>query len=81
MRQLVTILAVGMLVFITRAANAQTGPVGHFHKVLISPYIQVTFIQGETESVTINNIIVDSGKLHVEVIVINKAMISILTMP
>jgi hypothetical protein len=67
MRQLITILAAGMLVFITRAANTQTGPVGHFHKVLISPYIQVTFIQGETESVTINNIIVDSSKLHVEV--------------
>jgi hypothetical protein len=67
MRQLITILAAGVLVFITCAANAQTGLVGHFHKVLISPYIQVTFVQGETESVTINNIIVDSSKLHVEV--------------
>jgi hypothetical protein len=67
MRQLVTILVAGMLVFITCAANAQTGPVGRFHEVLISPYIQVTFVQGDEESVTINQIIVDSNKLHVEV--------------
>lgn len=67
MRQLVTILAAGMLVFITLAVHAQTVPVGHFHKVMISPYIQVTFVQGDTESVTINHIIADSSKLHVEV--------------
>jgi hypothetical protein len=67
MRQLITILAAGMLVFTTRAAYAQTGPVDHFHKVIISPYIQVTFVQGDKESVTINDIIADSSKLHVEV--------------
>ena len=67
MRQLITILAAGML-FITHATYAQTGPVGHFHKVMISPYIQVTFVQGDEESVTINHIIVDSSKLHVEVL-------------
>jgi hypothetical protein len=67
MRQLVTILAAGVLVFITLATHAQTGPVGHFHKVMISPYIQVTFVQGDTESVTINSIVADSSKLHVEV--------------
>jgi hypothetical protein len=67
MRQLVTILTAGMLVFITLATHAQTGTVGHFHKVMISPYIQVTFVQGDKESVTINQIMVDSNKLHVEV--------------
>ena len=46
---------------------AQSIPVGHFHKVLISPYIQATFVQGEEESVTVNQLIVDSNKLHVEV--------------
>ncbi len=67
MRQLVTILAAGMLVLITCATDAQTGPVGRFHKVLISPYIQVTFVRGDKESVTINQMMVDSSKLHVEV--------------
>jgi hypothetical protein len=67
MRQLITILVAGMLVFITRATNAQTGPVDRFHKVVISPYIQVNFVQGDKESVTINQIIADSSKLHVEV--------------
>ena len=67
MRQLIAILAAGMLVFIPRSTYAQTAPVDHFHKVIISPYIQVTFVQGDEESVTINHIIVDSSKLHVEV--------------
>jgi hypothetical protein len=65
MRQLITILAAGVL--FTGAAYGQTGPVGHFHKVIVSPYIQVTFVQGYEESVTINHCIVDSNKLHVEV--------------
>lgn len=67
MRQLIIMLIAGALVFVTRASFAQTGPVGHFHKVIISPYIQVAFVQGEEESVIINNIVVDSNKLHVEV--------------
>jgi hypothetical protein len=67
MRQLIIILAAGVLVFITHATYAQTGLVKHFHKVIVSPYIQVTFVQGDEESVTINKIMVDSSKLHVEV--------------
>jgi hypothetical protein len=67
MRQLITIVVVGILVFITHSTHAQTGPVGRFHKVIISPYIQVTFVQGDKESVTINHLTVDSSKLHVEV--------------
>jgi hypothetical protein len=65
MRQLIIILALGTL--LTGASYGQTGPVGHFHKVIVSPYIQVTFVQGDEESVTINKIVVDSSKLHVEV--------------
>lgn len=65
MRQLITILAAGMLLIGT--AYGQKGAVGHFHKVIVSPYIQVTFVQGDQESVTINHCIVDSTKLHVEV--------------
>jgi len=62
-----TILAAGLFAIITFCANAQTGAVGHFKKVIVSPYIQVTLVQGETESVKINDIIVDSSKLHIEV--------------
>jgi hypothetical protein len=65
MRQLITILAAGILS--AGAAYGQTGPVGHFHKVIVSPYIQVTFVQGDEESVTINQNIADTNKLHVEV--------------
>ncbi len=60
------VLAAG-LVSLGLAGNAQSGPVDHFHKVIISPYIQVSFVAGDRESVTINSIIVDSSKLHVEV--------------
>jgi hypothetical protein len=67
MKQLVTILTIGMLTLATCSISAQSNPVGHFHKVIVSPYIQVTFVQGNEESVTINNIIVDSTKLHIEV--------------
>lgn len=65
MRQLKTILVAGMLV--TGTAYGQIAHVGHFHKVIVSPYIQVTFVQGDEESVTINQSLVDSNKLHVEV--------------
>jgi hypothetical protein len=67
MRKLTTILGAAILLFITYATKAQTGPVDRFHKVLVSPYIQVTFVQGDKESVTINRMNVDSSKLHVEV--------------
>lgn len=60
-----TILAAAML--LTNAMYGQTGPVGHFHKVIVSPYIQVTFVQGDAESVTIDRCVADSNKLHVEV--------------
>lgn len=61
-----TILTAGFFAITAFFANAQTGVVGHFKKVIVSPYIQATFVQGETESVKINDIIVDSSKLHVE---------------
>jgi len=53
-------------VFITLSTYAQKIPVDPFHKVVISPYIQVTFVEGDTESVTIDEIKVDSSKLHIE---------------
>jgi hypothetical protein len=66
MRQFLSALIAGMLAC-TTTARAQTIPVDRFDKVIISPYIQATFVQGDQETVTINGIIVDSSKLHVEV--------------
>jgi len=67
MKQFITILAAGLLVFGASATYAQTSLVGHFHKVKVSPYIQVSLVQGDRESVTIDQLTVDSSKLHVEV--------------
>jgi hypothetical protein len=67
MRQLITVLALGMLALLSHPSVARTGPVAPFHKVIISPYIQVVFVQGDQESVTVDNMLVDSAKLHVEV--------------
>jgi hypothetical protein len=54
-----------------KQAQAQNQPktvaVDRFQKVIISPYIQATFVEGTTESVTVNNCIVDADKLHIEV--------------
>jgi len=68
MRQLKAILAAA-LVSLGLAGYAQTSPIDldPFHKVIISPYIQATFVQGDKESVTITSSIADSSKLHVEV--------------
>src|ERR1700744_770125 len=62
-----SLLLAASLLFMTGASYAQTTRVGHFHKVIVSPYIQVNFVQGDEESVTINQCTVDTGKLHVEV--------------
>ena len=56
-----------LLVLTAVAVDAQTKIVDHFSKIIVSPYIQVTFIQGDKESVTIDDIEVDTSKLHIEV--------------
>jgi hypothetical protein len=56
-----------LFLLITVGAIAQTKTVDHFSKVIISPYIQVTFVQSDEESVTINEIRVDQNKLRIEV--------------
>lgn len=38
-----------------------------FEKVVVSPYIQVTFVEGEEESVEIEYCTVDKSKLHIDV--------------
>jgi len=49
------------------AVTAQTRTVEHFTKVIVSPYIQVTFVHGDEETITINDIIVEESKLNIEV--------------
>ena len=56
-----------LLLLIAITASAQTKITGPFSKVIISPYIQVTLVQGDEESVTINGLYVDTSKLHIEV--------------
>jgi hypothetical protein len=57
--------ALFLLIFVT--ASAQTKMTSPFNKIIVSPYIQVTLVQGDQESVTVNDLHVDSGKLHIEV--------------
>ncbi len=54
-----------MLVF----ANtfAQTSVVNHFNEVIVSPHIQVTFVEGNEESVAIEKSTVSNEKIHIEV--------------
>lgn len=40
--------------------------VPHFEKVIISPHVQVTFTEGDNESVTIQNCTVNKDKIHIE---------------
>lgn len=48
-------------------AQSKTTTVKNFDKVIVSPHISVTFVQGETESVTVGTCSVDQNKLNVEV--------------
>lgn len=52
---------------IAAAVAAQTKNTSPFNKVIVSPYIQVTLVQGDEESVTVNELHVDSSKLNIEV--------------
>ena len=67
MRSFLAFLTVGAFLALPGVAHSQAMEVGHFHKAVISPYIQATFVQGEAESVSVNRSIVDSRILHVEV--------------
>ncbi|RZL09977.1 MAG: DUF2807 domain-containing protein [Pedobacter sp.] len=49
------------------ASFAQKKTVDHFEKIIVSPYIKVTFVQGDEESVVLEDLKVDDSKLHIEV--------------
>lgn len=54
-------------IFLLHTAFSQTHDVDHFSKVIVSPHIQVTFIKGATENVTIENSTVSEDKINIEV--------------
>jgi hypothetical protein len=56
-----------LLMIFSSGLQAQVKTVAHFEKIIISPYIQVTFTEGDREEVNIENCTVDKSKLHMEV--------------
>ncbi len=60
--------ATAVLMFFLVKAFAQTiTKVNHFDKVIVSPHIQVTFVEGDEESVTIESATVSNDKINIEV--------------
>jgi hypothetical protein len=53
--------------FLFTSSFAQKTTVKHFDKVIVSPYIQVTFVEGNEESVTVEKCNVPVEKLNIEV--------------
>ena len=57
-----------LLIFVYTSTLAQsTTSVNHFEKVIISPHVQVTFVEGNKESVTIKKSSVSNDKIKIEV--------------
>jgi hypothetical protein len=56
-----------LLMLLASTTSAQKKAVAPFDNVIVSPYIQVTFMQGDEENVMIDHIKVDQSKLHIEV--------------
>ena len=57
-----------LVIFGFKTTFAQTTTtVSHFNKVIVSPHVQVTFIQGDEESVTIERSTVSNHKINIDV--------------
>ncbi len=57
-----------IIIFVFKATFAQTTTaVNHFDKVIVSPHIQVTFVEGNEESVMIDKSNVSDDKINIEV--------------
>lgn len=67
MQSLKQVATLVILLWLTLTLNAQSKMVDYFDKVIVSPYIQVTLIQGNEESVMVDDIKVAPDKLHIEV--------------
>jgi hypothetical protein len=66
MLHLTRFLTAALLIVTTSTLYGQTVTTDSFHKVIVSPFIEATFIQGDQERVVINSSFVDPGKLHIE---------------
>jgi hypothetical protein len=55
------------MVLCFKATFAQTTRVSQFNKIIISPHIQVTFVQGDEEKVSIEKSSVSNDKINIEV--------------
>lgn len=56
-----------LLLMVSAGIHAQSPGLAPFDKVVISPYIQVTFVEGDKEDVSVESCTVDRSKLHIEV--------------
>ncbi|MGV8878068.1 MAG: head GIN domain-containing protein [Sphingobacteriaceae bacterium] len=57
-----------IIIFLVKSSVAQnTTAVSHFDKVIVSPHIQVTFVEGAEESVTVESTSVNKEKINMEV--------------
>lgn len=57
-----------LIVFACTNLLAQTNyTVSHFDKIIVSPHIQVTFVEGDKESVNIINVMVSDDKINIAV--------------
>lgn len=63
---LIRLFAVALLAIAFSTTYSQTIATGSFTRVVISPYIEATFIKAKKAQVVINSSLVDEKKLHVE---------------
>ncbi len=56
-----------LLMIVSFNLYGQKTTIAHFEKIIISPYIQATFVEGDKEEINIENCTVDKNKLHIEV--------------
>lgn len=68
-KSIVSFFVISVLAFVPRISNAQeVTKVAAFEKVIVSPHIEVIFIAGNEESVTIENAKVAEDKINIEVV-------------
>jgi hypothetical protein len=60
------LLTAALLMIITGTSYGQTITTRSFHKVIVSPFIEATFVQSDQERVVINRSVVDERKLHID---------------
>lgn len=67
MQQLKVLLSFVFTIFLYTGFTQKTITVDNFDKVIISPFIQATFVEGNEEKVEIANCSVDDKLLNIEV--------------